>query len=604
MIKKIRDIYGIRISIFTLFLTGILLTPVLTMANTLYIERASIGATDFGGFADGPHGNFRYYVVGIHDKIDSQLLSYDINKDSGNACFNHSQIGITLPGPYDDEWENNTSQSIRYIPSHQLFHSDQVALWPEGYSHLRIEVYESDETIFNSSDRVAVFHVYKDDFSENKSVTYSSMGYSNMKITLSLKAGSKFADIDGDGAMDLVTESGDADYYVTFYDSRGTQLLQDHGSTNKYHQWDLADIDGDGAADLVVANSFNDYYVTFWKNTNNGTNATTSIKMQDHDGYIADHEWRLADMDGDGAADLVVANPNNDYFVTFWKNTNNGANATTSIKMQDHGNYLANHNWKIADIDGDGASDLIVANPYNDYYVTFWKNTGNGANPVSSIKMQDHGGTLSGHQWKLADMDGDGASDLIVANPDNNYYITFWKNTNNGTNATTSIKMQDHGGILSDHQWKIADVDGDGASDLVVVNYLNEFYVTLWKNTGNGSNPGTAILMQDHQGSIFGGHAWNLADVDGDGAVDLVYAYTLNDYHVTFWKNRNTDYKMQDHGGFLTDHVWELADINGDGASDLVIMNISSDDYYATFWNNTGNGSNPQSHEFWCKVVK
>ncbi|GCA89332.1 Calx-beta domain-containing protein [Microcystis aeruginosa] len=87
---------------------------------------------------------------------------------------------------------------------------------------------------------------------------------------------------------------------------------------------------------------------------------------------------------------------------------------------------------------------------------------------------QNHGGTLSQHQWQLGDFNGDGKTDLIVANIDNDYYVSL----SNGNGFTTSL-WQNHGGTLSQHQWQLGDFNGDGKTDLIVANIDNDYYVSL-----------------------------------------------------------------------------------------------------------------------------
>nr|NCR28572.1 hypothetical protein [Microcystis aeruginosa LE13-04] len=86
---------------------------------------------------------------------------------------------------------------------------------------------------------------------------------------------------------------------------------------------------------------------------------------------------------------------------------------------------------------------------------------------------QDHGGVLSQHQWKLGDFNGDGKTDLIVVNSTNDYNVSL----SNGNGFTTSL-WQNHEGVLSNSQWQLGDFNGDGKSDLIFANPNNDYFVS------------------------------------------------------------------------------------------------------------------------------
>ncbi|MCU7245854.1 MAG: FG-GAP-like repeat-containing protein, partial [Microcystis aeruginosa WS75] len=201
---------------------------------------------------------------------------------------------------------------------------------------------------------------------------------------------------------------------------------------------------------------------------NDPINFNQSGLWQDHGGVLSQHQWQLGDFNGDGKTDLIVANPTNDYYVSL----SNGNGFTTSL-WQNHGGVLSNSQWQLGDFNGDGKSDLIFANPNNDYFVSL--SNGNGFNPATI--WQNHGGVLSQHQWQLGDFNGDGKTDLIVVNTTNDYNVSL----SNGNGFTTSLWF-DGGGNLSDHQWQLGDFNGDKKSDLIIANINNDYYVSLYSN--------------------------------------------------------------------------------------------------------------------------
>ncbi|MCA2520501.1 FG-GAP-like repeat-containing protein, partial [Microcystis sp. M63BS1] len=204
-----------------------------------------------------------------------------------------------------------------------------------------------------------------------------------------------------------------------------TSLWQNHGGTLSQHQWQLGDFNGDGKTDLIVANIDNDYYVSL----SNGNGFTTKLWF-DGGGRLSDHQWKLGDFNGDGKTDLILANINNDYYVAL----SNGNGFTTSLWF-DGGGRLSDHQWQLGDFNGDGKTDLILANINNDYYLA--TSTGDGF--ISKLWL-DGGGSLSDHQWKLGDFNGDKKTDLILANINNDYYVAKTTDLPPSTEAINPLK--------------------------------------------------------------------------------------------------------------------------------------------------------------------
>ncbi|WP_107667251.1 FG-GAP-like repeat-containing protein [Cyanothece sp. BG0011] len=343
-----------------------------------------------------------------------------------------------------------------------------------------------------------------------------------------------------------------------------TSLWKNHGGTLREHQWRLADFNGDGKKDLIVVNQNNDYHVSI--SNRNGFNPTHL--WLNHGGSLNTHQWQFGDFNGDGKTDLIVANENNDYHVSISQ-----GNGFSTHLWQNHVGNLNTHQWRVGDFNGDGKTDLIVANENNDYYVSI--SQGNG---FSTHLWKNHGGTLSEHQWRLADFNGDGKTDLIVANGNNDYHVSI----SNGNGFNPTHLWLNHGGSLNTHQWKFGDFNGDGKTDLIVANENNDYHVSI--SQGNGF---VTHLWQNHGGSLKD-HQWRLADFNGDGKTDLIVVNQNNDYHVSISQgNGFSTHLWQNHGGTLNTHQWNVHDFNGDGKTDLIVVN-QNNDYHVSI--SQGNG--------------
>jgi hypothetical protein len=282
----------------------------------------------------------------------------------------------------------------------------------------------------------------------------------------------------------------------------------------------------------------------------------------------------LGDMDGDGDLDLVVANciaPNKLYL-------NNGSaapfDAVTGIPItpdEDTTKAIA-----LGDVDGDSDLDLIAAN--GEITTTLYLNNGT-VDPFAGVigRKVAHDSPYT-KAISLADMDGDGDLDLVVANKDqiNKLYL------NNGSSEPFHDIQGIDIGSETDPTYSIAlgDLDGDGDVDLVAGNgtddgtgFINKYYL----NTGSPILPfdpitGTVISSDTTQT-----RAMVLGDLDGDGDLDLV---TGNDAQPNrLYLNNGSEDPFAGITYTLittaTHHTWALAigDVDRDGDLDLITGN-------------------------------
>jgi hypothetical protein len=225
----------------------------------------------------------------------------------------------------------------------------------------------------------------------------------------------------------------------------------------------------------------------------------------------------------------------------------------------------------LKDINGDGKLDLLVVNafgptnqdcsmsgPFTNASIGVL--LGNGDGTFQAAVAFDSGG-LFAESVAVADVNGDGKPDLLVVNgacADSNCVNgNVGVLLGNGDGTFQAVATYDSGGSQA-YSIAVADVNGDGKPDLLVANGV------LF---GNGDGTFQAVATYGPGESQVNSIA--VADVNGDGKPDLLVAngVLLGNGDGTFQAA-----VAYDSGGLYPDSV-AVADVNGDGKPDLLVAN-------------------------------
>ncbi len=318
----------------------------------------------------------------------------------------------------------------------------------------------------------------------------------------------------------------------------------------------VADLNGDGKPDIVVDN-FSDNTVGVMLGKGDGTFGTqkTYPTGDEPEGMI------VADMNHDGIPDIIVPNrANNNVGILLGHGDGTFENEST-ISVGNGPRAVA-----VGDFNGDGNLDLAVANNV-DSSVTILFGNGQGSFPTQTTIAHVANKVNS---IAVGDFNGDGKLDFVTVGLNESEAVVF---PGDGAGAFgTAIDSPLAGDVTAGvSSVAVADMNGDGKQDLVIANYETSNTVGVLLGNGNGTF-GTMTTFSTGAASF--PDVVRVADVNGDGKLDVI-ASTSNSNAVVLLGNGDGSlnaFTSLATGGYPD--VFAVADINGDGSPDLVFPNF------------------------------
>lgn len=332
----------------------------------------------------------------------------------------------------------------------------------------------------------------------------------------------------------------------------------------------FADLDGDGDMDMLSGSIYGDLF--YYENTGTAGNAVfaTPIKNPYHlspaqDGYFT--LPRFIDLDGDGDMDIISGGYYGNFY--YYENTGTAQAPDFATPVQNPFGLSAPPSAYIGvptvvDLDGDGDMDLLSLGGYYGDIFYYYENTGTATAPDFGTPIQNPFGIAPAANGYLgfpafADLDKDGDVDLLTCSD----YMTFnyYENTGSahapsfGTPETNPFGLfalpNSYGAVPT-----FVDIDGDGDMDIMAGSAYG--YFTFYKNI----TPPTGITSTDKsdfkiypnpvldQLHITGAHDLNMVNlysIDGRLLNSTKAQETTNDVSIDFAKYPKGTYLVELH---------------------------------------------------------
>ncbi|MFN8445750.1 MAG: toxin TcdB middle/N-terminal domain-containing protein [Caldilineaceae bacterium] len=288
-------------------------------------------------------------------------------------------------------------------------------------------------------------------------------------------------DINADGLPDVVYTPEDGQH--RFYLNRGQGRWQvepvlpenSPGERISNPNVRMADMDGDGVVDLLVKASSAGAPLYYYSNkTGSEWQQTDRVDFGPAPAFdLNDPNVQLMDVNNDHRIDVVLTTSGR---LKIWLARNGAWSQQADFDVPapaagDAANF-ADPKFKIGDMTGDRMDDVVMV---RDGQVVLWEHNGNGSyeeprpilNPPSGIGAQDV-------MIQMGDLNNDGQMDLVLPG---NRTVTYWLSLGDGS-LTDPITILDTPAFnAQDTAVRLADIDGDGATELLFSSSQGMAYV-------------------------------------------------------------------------------------------------------------------------------
>ncbi|MEA3476167.1 MAG: FG-GAP-like repeat-containing protein [Candidatus Cloacimonadota bacterium] len=390
-----------------------------------------------------------------------------------------------------------------------------------------------------------------------------------------------FADIDGDGLLDMLI--GEQDGNINHYEqvSSGSYafnlITENFNDISEWHTVPfLLDIDNDGLLDLIVGKCSGQ--ISHYEQVSEVSYDFDLISEQFNGIDVGNFcTPTVTDIDGDGLLDLIIGEGE--------ESGNSGGNIF-HYEQNSQGSYdftLVTDNFNeinvgrfsaptFTDVDDDGLLDLFIGEL--DGNINLYEQDSAGDydfNLITEYFVVIDVGRFSIPTF--ADVDGDDLLDMFIGEYDGN--INHYEQVSTGSYEFTFLSDNFCGINLESSKPTITDIDNDGLWDMIVGEWRHG-HVLHYEQTTAGSYDFTLITENFVEVNFGGSPAFHFTDIDDDGLLDLlvgVHTGNIGHYEQDSENSYNFTLISENFSGIDVGSyaVPTSCDIDEDGLLDLLI---------------------------------
>ena len=360
------------------------------------------------------------------------------------------------------------------------------------------------------------------------------------------------ADLDGDGDLDITTADAEpnSNLYLLLNDGHGKfqhsfiqKYAGDADQPIRLERHAIGDINGDGRPDVVIVDNMK-WDIRWFENPGPKKIAQPwkLRRVAQPQEIPGSYDVALSDLDGDGDLDVAASSWRFGNRFDWFENVGQPGDGSQWVRHEIDNNIAETRTIAVADFNRDGKPDLL-GSARTGNQIVWYENSGQPKTEAWKKHTIDAVTTAPAHGHPV-DMDGDGDLDVVMAfgiaapvanNSPASHQIAWYENLGSPGLGT---KWKKHFIAASSPQGFEAvagDLDGDGDLDVVATTGWSSRGRLAWfENSGDPTGTWKMHTIKEdwsHAVTVI------LADLDGDGRLDIVACAERGSNEIRWWRN-------------------------------------------------------------------